>query len=292
MTDLQLADADVPVASVADNGAQVQLGFAVDPSGRTWLSTQRVAYPFHVGRCLSSAGDPEGMATVYVQCCSGGLFERDSVRVSIACARGTNAHVTTSASTIVHGMEIGEATQDVQIETAAQSLMEYLPDPMILFPGARLDNRVRVRLHEDALVLLCDAVLAHDPGGAERASHHLRHDLIVESSSGDLLVRDRWTMPVDIADRARPGIMGAYSCQGSFLVLGRESSTPGFLDALRSVLLAHADVYAGASALPHGCGTIVRALAMEAAALKRALFAVWDAARWRLLGVKGVARRK
>jgi len=232
------------------------------------------------------------MATVYVQNCSGGLFEHDAVGMRIVCAAGAMAHVTTSASTIVHGMPTGAAIQDVRIDTGARSLLEYLPDPTILFPDAHLDNRVRVGLHPDARVMLWDAVVTHDPSAKGRSFKNLRNDLIIESASGDLLARDRWRMTSDCAGRALTGVMGAYCCQGSFLALGRGACEPTLLDALRTALLAHSGVYAGASALPHGSGTIVRMLATEAAALRRALFAVWDAARQALSAVKGVARRK
>jgi urease accessory protein UreH len=44
-------------------------------------------------------------------------------------------------------MHAGEATQDICIDALAGSFLEYLPDPLILFRGARLHSRLRVRLH-------------------------------------------------------------------------------------------------------------------------------------------------
>ena len=267
----RLLESDLPARSRPVDEVQVQLAFAADASGRTWLARQRVAYPFHVGRCLSLAGDPPGMATVYVQCCSGGLFEGDAVKARVECGPGTRAQVTTSASTIVHSMEAGEASQAVEIDTEAASALEYLPEPLILFPAARLTNCVRIRLHEAATVLVSDATLTHDPGGTGRRFDRLSNELVVESSAGRLLARDRWIMTGTVVERAVPGITGTYRCQGSFLVLRQGLSDLRLLDEVRAGLNERPGIHAGASHLPNGCGIIVRLLSTDAAALKGAL---------------------
>src|SRR5215470_13883408 len=89
----------------------VDLGFSADRAGRTALRRQRVTYPFHVGRTWQVPGDPAGMATLYVQSCSGGLFQHDDLAWHIVASEGARAHVTTAAATIAHRMEDGHARQ-------------------------------------------------------------------------------------------------------------------------------------------------------------------------------------
>ena len=294
-----------PVTQAQSGTEQVQLGFAADVSGRTWLRHQRVAYPFHVGRSLAVPGDPAGMATVYIQCCSGGLFENDAVRARIDCGPGAKAHLTTSAATVVHSMEVGEATQTVEIVIGTGGLMEYLPDPTILFPDARLSNRVRVHLGERAVALVGDTVLTHDPGypradnaGANSPGvsnlgrQRLRNEIAVQSSSGDLLACDRWEAGGDAGTRLIPGILGPYRCQASFLVLGQELPVSELLDRIRVGLARQFGVYAGASSLPNDCGLVVRLLSADAADVKAGLHAAWDCARRLLLGKEAIGRRK
>jgi urease accessory protein len=89
-----------------------------------------------------------------------------------------------------------------------------------------------------------------------------------------------------------PGVNGAYRCQGSFVALRRALPIGKLMEALRQALNDAPGVYAGASALPNGCGALVRVLAADAAALRCALNAAWGAARPLLLGVGPSARRK
>ena len=79
---------------------QVEIAFAGAAGTRTFLRRQRVAYPFHVGRALYLPGDPAEFCTVYLQSCSGGLFQKDRLGIALTGASGARAHVTTSASTV------------------------------------------------------------------------------------------------------------------------------------------------------------------------------------------------
>lgn len=288
----RLLESDAPLRAMGANSgssSQLDLAFAADSTGRTWLATQRAAYPFHVGRCLSIAGDPPGMSTVYVQSCSGGIFERDVLRWRIAAEPGVRANLSTAAATVVHSMEQGEARHDVLLTAAAGSYVEYLPDPLILFPRARLRNRVCIRLDGDATVLAWDGLLAHDPKAGASATpavfDRMHSELCVETREGALLARDRYALSGAL-------LVEPYRCQGTLFVLRRAEPAPSLLEALRESLAPIEGVYAGASALPNRCGVLVRVLACDGAALRNALHAAWSAARLALLGVSAAARRK
>jgi urease accessory protein len=262
---------------------QVVLRFAQAAGGRTWLARQRAAYPFHVGRCLSICGDPTGMASVYLQCCSGGLFENDDVRLDIETGAGALAHVRTSAATIVHSMRDTEALQAVHLAARSGSHLEYLPDSLILFPGARLMSSVYVRLHERASVLAGEIVLAHDPQAQGRCFDRLQSVLVVSADDGALLLRDRWTMRGDLLTQRQPGITGPHPAQGTLFALSRTRDVQMLLDRVRAVLPASADLYVGASRLPSDCGVVVRALSSDEPLLRATLHAVRDVARTFLL---------
>jgi urease accessory protein len=284
---------------------QVDLTFQADTAGRTWMLRQRAAYPFHVGRSWYLPGDPGGMLTLYVQSCSGGLFQQDVLAWRLTAKEGARAHVTSSASTIVHTMDRGDALQTVEIEAAAGSLVEYLPDPLILFPRARLSNLVRVRVHPEAAVMLWDGVVSHDPGARGRMFDWLFSELVVSDPLGVVLACDRYRLEGEAFGRSQPGGMHGYACQGSFLVLQRSVPQRQMVDAVRAALPAGENVYAGATRLPAGenvyagatrlpadCGTWVRVLARDAVGLREALRCAWYAARKTLTGNEPAHRRK
>ncbi len=73
-----------PVPPEAGQAVHALIDFARDPTGNTYISRQRVGYPFHLGRALTSPGDPAGMPTIYLQSCAGGMFDGDDLRLRIA----------------------------------------------------------------------------------------------------------------------------------------------------------------------------------------------------------------
>lgn len=271
---------------------QADIGFARDPGGATYVCRQHVGYPFHLGRVLAMPGDPAGMATVYLQSCSGGIFQGDDLRMRIGAGAGASVHVTTAASTVVHGMESAGARQRVELEAEAGALLEFLPDPAILFPRARLCNGVHVRIDPQATVILGDAFILHDPKDGGGAFEFLESETTVRDRAGKLLVRDRFRIGGGDLARQAPGVNGRFSSQGTLFVFAQAPGAGLLVAAMRQALAGVPQVYAGASALPNQAGAWVRVLAPDAIELRAALHAVWAAVRERITGSPPGARRK
>jgi len=271
---------------------RLEIAFARDPLGRTYVRRQHVSYPYHVCRPLTFAGDPRGMATIYLQSCAGGIFRGDRLRERIVAEAGTAAHVTTQASTIVHGMDRGDARQEVVIEAAAGSFLEVLPDPFILFPQSRFASDFRVRAHETATVVVADSFICHDPAGAGAMFDRFNGDLRVEDLQGRLLMLDRFRVTGAIVADRWPGITGAAATQGSLFVIRRQGPANALGDALRHVAGNVVHGYAGASELPNGCGAWLRVMAADAVALRAAMTSAWQAVRETMTGQTPAPRRK
>ncbi len=270
---------------------QAELVFVRDAGGATFLSRQLVGYPFHVGKSLKMPGDPAGMPTVYLQSCSGGIFEGDDLRLRIAAGEDAMAHVATAAATVVHSMEALPARQEVEIHARSGSFLEYLPDPMILFPRAKLASSVRLRVHEGARVILGDTVLLHDPKGGDSHFDWLESDTRIEGTSGNLLARDRLRIEGAQFARALAGVSGNWKVQGTLFVVAPAGPSKELVDAMREAT-GLPGVYAGTALLPNQSGAWTRILAIDAAALKAAMFAAWSAARTILTGAAPMPRRK
>lgn len=276
----------------ADSAVRARLQFARDGDGRSYLAEQRTPYPFHICRPFYLAGDPAGMASVYVQSCAGGLFEHDRLNLELDVTEQAAAHVTTSASTIVHGMTIGHAAQKVRIVARANALIEYLPDPLILFPDARLQSQVDIHLADSACVILSDAFLLHDPSASARSFAWFKANVSVFDETGIARVTDRTWANGEAVLAQRAGVTGSFSAQGSFYVLGRNKDFVSGLDALRAQISGLEGCYAGASLLADGAGVIVRCLAHDGVALRSCLQQAWTAARKWLTGAVPAPRRK
>jgi len=272
-------------------GVQADLEFACEAHGATYIHRQRVGYPFHVGRSLKMAGDPAGMATVYLQSCSGGIFEGDALRLRLAAGEGAAAHVSTAASTVVHSMEAEGASQDVELQAQSGSLLEYLPDPLILFPRARLNSSVRVSVHPGATVIFGDAILLHDPNDRGDRFDLMQSDTLIQDSQGKSLARDRFRIEGGRLARGLAGITGSWKAQGSLFVVTSAKPPDELVSALRLALVSD-EIYAGAASLPNQSGAWSRILATDGAALKAAMFCAWAAVRRTLTGAAPNSRKK
>jgi urease accessory protein len=283
--------AGAALAAERPDGIHADIELARDPGGATYVHRQRVGYPFHLGRALASPGDPAGMPTLYLQSCAGGMFDGDDLRLSIEAGEDSAAHVTTGAATIVHGMEREPAAQRLGIEAREGAFLEYLPDPTILFPRARLDNRVRLTVHPGATVIAGDSLLLHDPKGGDGVFEWLRSETRIQDPAGTLLACDRFHIEGAQLARGLAGVAGTSAAQGSLFVVTAAKPAPELVSAMREALLLPG-IYAGAALLPNRAGAWARILATDAAALRAAMFNAWSAARRLLTGAMPVQRRK
>ena len=275
-----------------EEAGRIDVGFARAEDGRTYLDRQFASYPFHLCRPHHFAGDPPGMATLYLQSCAGGIYKGDRLGAHIVAGDGAQAHVTTQAATIVHDGEGEDAIQETVLEARAGSLLEYLPDPLVLFPGASLSTRLRARVHERAALVLGDSFIPHDPDGRGRMFDRLDAEIWVENEDGRPLARDRFDLRGSLLAVALPGVNGTFMAQGTVFVVGRTRPAETTAAALREALEGIGGLYAGASTLPNGCGAVARLLAADGVALRAGMGAAWAAARRSLVGGTPAPRRK
>ena len=272
--------------------AHVDLRFDTDADRQTFLAAQHVRYPFHLGRSLYAPGDPEGMPTYYVQCCSGGMFDGDRLHWRVTAEAGVRVHLTSSASTVVHAARADHARQEVCIHAQAGSLIEYVPDPFVLLPDARVATVVRIRAHPSAAVVVWDCVVPHDHTEQDAHFDWIDATLRIETLNGRLRARDRYRLHGATLGQRLPGVTGSHGCQAGFAVIATLPPSGKVLHDVRTALASHADAYAAASLLPDSAGLWARVLAPDAHALRAALYSAWSAVRCALLGSPPSLRRK
>lgn len=258
---------------------QASIRFARSPDGDTYIQRQQVGYPFHLGRVLRLPEAPPGMASVYLQSCSGGIFEGEDLGLDLHVGQGACAHLSTGASTVVHGMRERGARQRVRIEVEAGAFFEYLPKPALLFPRADLHSRVDVVLHPGASLLLCDSCLGHEPDGKDNYFDKYLSTLCVVRPDGRLLLLDRMQLSGKDLKSANVGMTGSYQMLASLFILDDRFDPASMLKSLHSGALGQGRGYAAASELPSGCGIWVRLLSHSAADLQSIVNAIWQNVR-------------
>ncbi|WP_340117800.1 urease accessory protein UreD [Pelagibius sp. 7325] len=256
--------------------------------GRSFLARQMTPHPFHLTRPFYLPDDPAGMATLYLQSSSGGLYGDDDLHLDIALEEGAAAHVTTQASTVVHAARGGLTRQQVSLTCARDSLLEFLPDPLILFAGARLQTTLTAEIERGAILVLADSFLAHDPAASAAPFERFDNDIVVRRRGESLpLLIERLRLGGADWPPAANRHLGAHACHGS-LCVAHDRAGDAIAAAMKQALadsgLDRAACYGGVNALGERGVVWARLLCRDGAALSKALKAVWQGARVALTG--------
>lgn len=253
------------------------LTFASDHTGRTFLHRQFVRYPFHVCRGLYLNAHDGGACSVALQSTSGGLFEADATVGRIAAGLGARAQVNTSAATIAHAMHAADASQRVDVEADAGSVVVYAPQPLILFPHSAVRSSIDIQAHADASVIVSESFLTHDPNAGEDCFRMWDSRLTLRSNKGELLAQDRQLLTGKEWLASSLGVSNALHAYANVWIIQR-TGLRELLAAARSLLDA-AQVYGGASLLPHATGIHVRMLCRDGVELKKCMTTLLDLAQ-------------
>ncbi len=271
---------------------QVSISFKCDPSGQTFIARQRTTYPFTLTQpfCLDRA--PHGMLTLMLQSISGGVYENERLTLDFSVEDGACVHLTTQGATVVHSMREGRAaTQQVSIRAGKDSFVEYLPDPLALFPQARFRSSVHITVEEGATVISGDAFGLHDPEALARPFGSVFSETVFQRPDGQHRCVDRFEISGHEFIVSLPQSLQRYQTQGTFWVVS-DHDTEELVTTLRTALDPLPDIYAGASILSDNVGVWTRVLAVDAVALRNAFHAAWRAVRLCLTGVEPPSRRK
>lgn len=279
-----------PGGSVAPQAA---IRFARDPAGRTFLARQFTTYPFFCAAPFHLDRAPRGMLTTILQSSSGGLYEGERLALTVDVEAGAEAHVTTQAATVAHPMPHGgEARHEVSIHTAAGSLLEYLPDPLILLPTASVLSRVEVVAEVGSTVVIGDAFLTHDPAGQGRSFRRFVNEITFRRPDRPPFAIERFDVTGDDVERAWRRLV-PHSCDAQGCLWVCAPGSPVELAAtLGGALDTIPGLCAGASPLPGGAGAMARLLAADAVALANGFRAAWRALRCTLTGLPPAGRRQ
>lgn len=262
--------------------AQLDLRF-VRHGGRTLLGRKLFSWPFVLTRAHHIDRAPAHMLSVMLQTGAGAIHGEDRLVQRIAVGEDAAAHVTTQGAASVHRAHSGQCTEeDVRLEVKRGGVLEYLPEPRILFPDAALESRVEIAVAEGGVALVGDAFTLHDPAGGGRMFRSYRSEIAIRRPGGAPRVLDRF----EIAG-LRPQLRGEQAFGSLYLVVDRDAET--LLRMAAELTAACAEVpglYGAASPLPNGAGLGIRLAARELRALRAGTALSWRTLRHELFGAE------
>jgi urease accessory protein len=217
------------------------------------------------------AGQPETVAFTLVHL--GGILDGDRYDLCVEVGPGASAQITTAAATQVYRMPHGDARQEITLRLAANSWLAWLPEPLILFAGARFTQITYIEIAAGARLGLLDVLV---PGRLARGEvgQFERYEARLEvcTPNGRCLVAERALLEPQRRAILAPGMLGRTPVLGSLYILDDT------LDAERCCAWVNQrdDRALGATSLPNGSGLLVRALGDAPSAVHTKLRGLWS----------------
>lgn len=225
-----------------------------------------------------------GMAFVYLMSGSEGLLQGDRIALRLRVEAGAQVHVTNTSATKIHGMQHDYAAQRIALDVGPDAFVEWLPEPLIPHPGARLWQEADLNVDPSATLIFSDVLVAGRLARDERFEFQVIGSATTARSGGHILVRDRFVIEPARQRLRGPGAFGEYDVLGTLYVITRQTPAAELAEALHARVAAAPEVLAGASTLPDGAGVIVRALGARTDRVQQVLNAAWAEARQCLTG--------
>jgi urease accessory protein len=289
----------IAVAGIRREGARasLRLEFELDATtGRTVLAASRQEAPLRVVRAFAVE---DGAALVHLHNVSGGLLGDDNLTLSFRVGPGANVQITTTGATRIYRPRAGAANtmQTNEVVVGENALLEYLPDAVIPFAGARFAQRTAIRLEAGAGLFWWE-VLA--PGREARGetfeyiSVDLKMDLV---AAGKLAAAERVRLEPGKRKLGLLARMETYRTWASFYLcrVGMESAAWVRLEAMLRELISvwnqDGETLWGVSTLAMH-GLVVRCAARRSLNVARGLQEIWQRAKNELYGRDAVAPRK
>lgn len=241
----------------------------------------------------------DGAALVHLHNVSGGVLGGDQLATFVEVGPQASAQLTTTSATRLYRPQVAmpDAEQTNEIFVRGNALLEYLPDPLIPFAGARYRQNTKISLDNSAGLFWWEMVAPGREASGEWFAYE-KMELNLEIRAGGRVIaleRNRLEPQIRLLDS--PARLGAYRHFASFYVLrvGLDAvqwlAMEKELNEVAMQLSKPNEILWGVSILP-AHGLIVRALSINGRKIMPGLMQFWQMAKHKLYGRAAVLPRK
>jgi urease accessory protein len=277
--------------------ASLTLEFARDKfTGQTVLANSRQEPPLKVVRAFSVR---DGAALAHLHNVSGGLLGGDHLALKVNVGAGAQVQLTTTGATRIYRprRESLPANQSNEFSVNERALLEYVPDAIIPYAGARFSQATTIHLEQGAGLFWWE-ILAP---GREARGEAFAYDCVEMKTDaialGQPIARER----VRIEPRKRSpqsfGRLGPYKTWATFCIARVGPNASEWLSLEQELreqampLTKHGETLWGISVLA-AHGLMVRCVAVHGRHVLPGLQMLWQTAKQRLYGQDAVPPRK
>jgi urease accessory protein len=253
------------------------------PTGvRTVLARKHQLGPLTLQRAFHPEGAPCHLYPLHPP---GGVVGGDLLDIRLDVAPGAHVLATTPGAAKFYRSAGETACQDQLLSAAPGAILEWLPQPALLFPEARVRTRTEIRLTGDARFMGWEVLALGRPVIGERFAAGSLDAGLRLVRDGRALLADRLRV-AGATDLDRPAGLRGRPVSGTFLATGAGHED---LDAARAALEDAPDTLTGVTLLDDVL--VGRVLADTTEPVQEVFCALWCALRPRLLGCEPTAPR-
>jgi len=248
-------------------------------------------------KVVRAFAQPDGAASVHLHNVSGGVLAGDQLEMQVHVRRGAHAQITSTSATRLYRQRgtSGVACQRNIVRIDEDGLLEYVPDPIIPFAHAELQQHTHIALAPGAGVIWWEVLSPGREAHGERFDYSaltLRTEIYADNNP---IAIERICLQPKTQELQTLAQFGAFSHYATFYAC-RVGSAVSDLEAQLSEqaqTLSQSPLQAlwGASALT-AHGVAVRGLAHNSRTLMAGLHALWQCAKQALYGRNAVLPRK
>ena len=253
----------------------LEMTLKCDRVGQTVVTHQYTAHPLRLSGVFRLDSADSHRAYLYITNTSPGLLAGDNLGLSLKLEAGASLYLTDQAATKVHAMPITDtkAITDLKIEVGAEASLEFVPEPLILFADAALEQTTRIQLHSDAELFWSEIIL---PGRLARGEcyefDHYFNRLEITSISGELWFRDALHLEGKHNLFKHSELFASKPVLANLIVVQPQTDLEVLGKNLENLEAANCpDLIVASSVLPESKGLLVRALASKTLGIKKYL---------------------
>ena len=275
--------------------ASLELDFEFAPAaGRTVLASSREQAPLKVVRAFALE---DGSAMAHLHNVSGGVLAGDRLELRAHIGAAASVQLTTTGATRIYRprAEAPDAIQINQISVGDNALLEYVPDAIIPFAGARFRQRTSIHLAPGAGLFWWEILAPGREAHGELFAYQ-RVQLQMEiSAPSQLIAAEHARLEPGAQALSSLARMGDYRYWATFYIcrVGAESKLWRMAEqSLREVASSLPGESRWAISTLAADGLAVRCLARQSRWVGAGLREIWSAAKLLLYGREAIPPRK
>lgn len=276
---------------------RLRLQFAHDPlTQRTQLATCEQQQPLQVIRAFPLT---YGGVLVHLHNLSGGILGGDLLTLEIEVGADAYAQLTSTSATRLYRCRptAPTAKQTMSVQVHNDGLLEYVPDPLIPFAGARYQQQTQIELADGAGLFWWETLAPGRTARGECFAYDLLQLEYTITANGKPLAIERSKLIPQQQTMPSLARLGPYRYMGSFyicrvgLAAARWLQLEQQLNELAYQLSRPSEIIWGVSTLV-AHGLVVRVVSCEGREIAPGLHAFWREAKQELYGQLASPPRK